>query len=352
MNILITGGAGMVGSHCAEHFARKKHKVIVYDSLIRSKIFNSNHPSVEYNWNYLKKFRNIKLIKKDIRDTTALKNVFVNNKFDAVIHAAAQPGIRFSLNNAYEDFQINCLGTLNVLEAVRKYSPQAAFIYCSTNKVYGNNVNRIALTEKEKRYVFNGVRGIKESESIDLTGHTPYGVSKLSGDLYVQDYAHTYGLKTGVFRMSCIYGTRQFGFEDQGWLAWFSIKFSQGKPITIYGDGKQVRDVLWVQDLVLAFERFINSKIKSGVFNIGGGPKNTLSLLELVSYLEKITKKKVKVNFQDWRKFDQKVYISSIDKVKKALNWQPSVNPKEGIKRLVKWVKSNPYLFSNPREPN
>jgi len=345
MNILITGGAGMIGSHAAEYFAKKQHQVIVYDSLIRSKIFKSKHPSVEYNWNYLKQYKNINLIKKDIRDTAALKRVFKSTKFNVVIHAAAQPGVRFSLDDPYEDFSINSQGAFNVLEATRQYAPKAAFIYCSTNKVYGDNVNKEGLVKKPTRYAFKNIRGIDENQSIDLTGHTPYGVSKLTGDLYTQDYAHTYGLKTAVFRMSCIYGTRQFGFEDQGWLAWFAIQFCKNKPITIYGDGKQVRDVLWVEDLVKAFDKFIKGNLKSGVFNMGGGPKNSLSLLELVSLLEDITKKKIKIKFEDWRKFDQKVYISSINKVKKALNWQPTVSPENGIKKLVEWLKNNPDLF-------
>jgi CDP-paratose 2-epimerase len=346
MNILITGGAGMVGSHCAEYFSKdKNNKIIVYDNLMRSQIFSSDGKSVEYNWHYLEKFKNIILIKKDIREIEALDKCFKEYKPDVVIHAAAQPGVRFGLDNPHEDFTINCSGTVNVIEALRKHNPKGTFIYCSTNKVYGDNVNEVAIVEKEKRYEFENLKGISESESIDMTGHTPYGVSKLAGDLYVQDFAHTYGLKTAVYRMSCMYGTRQFGFEDQGWLAWFSIRFVQGEPITIYGDGKQIRDVLWVGDLVSAFDKFIKSDLKHEVFNIGGGHENTLSLLELVEILENILKKKIKVGFGDWRKFDQKVYVSDISKVKKVLNWAPSVSPEEGIKRIVEWVKENPGLF-------
>lgn len=335
MKILITGGAGMIGSHCAEYFSAQGHQVVVYDSLIRSQIFKSRQPSVEYNWNYLKTLERVELIKKDVRDTSALSKVFRQYRFNAVIHTAGQTGVRFSLDNPYEDFAINCLGTINVLEAMRRHAPKASFIFCSTNKVYGDNVNHLA-----------GIRrGVKETTFVDLTGHTPYGVSKLSGDLYVQDYAHTFGLRTAVFRMSCIYGTRQFGFEDQGWLAWFCVNTLRGKPITIYGDGKQVRDVLWVDDLVKAYAKFINGKMKSDVFNMGGGPKNTLSLLELVGYLEKITGKKVKLNFRPWRQFDQKIYVSSIEKAKRILKWQPKVKPEPGIKLLVSWVQANPGLF-------
>ncbi|MCR4337863.1 MAG: NAD-dependent epimerase/dehydratase family protein [Candidatus Omnitrophica bacterium] len=345
MTILVTGGAGMVGSHCAEHFSKKNHQVIVYDNLMRSQIFRSQKESVEYNWHYLKTLPKIILEKNDIRDRAALKKCFQQYKPDVVIHAAAQPGVRFSLDNPYEDFEINCVGTVNVLEAFREVNPQGTLIYCSTNKVYGENINNYALVEKKSRYTFKKEKGVSEKESVDLTGHTPYGTSKLAGEQYVQDYAHTYGLKTGVFRMSCIYGTRQFGFEDQGWLAWFSICALQNRDVTIYGDGKQVRDVLWVEDLIRAYEKFINSDSKHEVFNIGGGPENTLSLLELVAILEEILSKKIKVGFDDWRKFDQKVYISNIDKIKREMGWAPEVSVKEGLKRLTHWIKENPEVF-------
>jgi len=179
----------------------------------------------------------------------------------------------------------------------------------------------------------------------DLCEHTPYGCSKFAGDVYVQDYAHTYGLKTGVFRMSCIYGERQFGVEDQGWVAWFAIATLLNKPITIYGDGKQVRDVLYVKDLIRAYDRFINSNLKQAVFNIGGGPENTLSLLELLDLLEGLTGKRVKISYENWRPSDQKVYISDISKVKERLRWNPRVGPREGVNKLVKWVRENKGLF-------
>ena len=333
----------MVGTHCAEYFAKKNNEVIVYDSLIRSKIFGSKDKSVEHNWDYLKKYKNVRLIKRDIRNASSLKNVFKKNKIDVVIHAAGQTGIKFSFDNPSEDFKINCLGLINVLENFKKYNPEGVFIYCSTNKVYGNNMNEVPLIEKAKRYEFKTINGIRETASIDLTCHTPYGVSKLCGDLYAQEYACLYGIRTGVFRMSCIYGTRQFGFEDQAWLAWFAQRAVQEQPINIYGNGKQVRDVLWIDDLVSAFDKFIKSNIKHEVFNIGGGPDNTLSLLELVALLEDLTGKKIRITFKDWRKLDQKVYISDIAKIKKMLKWRPSVSPVEGVKRLVEWVKKNVY---------
>jgi CDP-paratose 2-epimerase len=346
MNVLITGGAGMVGSHSAEYFAQQGHHVLVYDNLMRSKIFGSEKKSVEYNWNYLAKYKNIIRRKADVRDIRTLEKCFTKFYPDVVIHTAGQPGVRFSLDNPREDLTINVLGTFNVLEAMRKVNPKGIFIYCSTNKVYGDNVNRHELKELPTRYQFSSIAGIEESESIDQTGHTPYGISKLSGELYVQDYAQTYGLKTGVFRMSCIYGTRQFGFEDQGWVAWFCIRFMQKKSLTIYGDGKQVRDVLWVEDLVKAFEKFIKSDVPQGVYNIGGGLQNTLSLLELIKILEEETGQKVPITFTGWRPFDQKIYVSNIDKIRKILQWAPQATPRQGIQKILAWIKDQPTLFS------
>lgn len=345
MKMIISGGAGMVGSHCAEHFANKRNKVIVVDNLMRSQIFGSKHKSVEYNWRYLSKLKNITLIKKDIRDKDAMLRLFKREKPDVVIHTAGQPGVRYSLDNPMEDFSINAAGTLVLLEALRKTNKKGKFIYCSTNKVYGNNVNALPVVKEGTRYQFKNTKGIREDFSIDLTGHTPYGVSKLAGDLYAQDYAYVHGIKCGIFRMSCIYGRRQFGFEDQGWVAWFSIRYLLKKPITIFGDGKQIRDVLWVEDLVNAYESFIHSGCGSQVFNIGGSHKNTLSLLELTKLLEQLTGNRVEIKYKDWRKFDQKVYISDISKAKKVLKWQPTIAPEEGVKRLVHWVAANPDLF-------
>ncbi len=344
MKILISGAAGMVGSHCAEFFS-PKNKIVAVDNLMRSKIFGSNKKSVEFNWNYLEKFKNIKKIKKDVRDRDDMIRLFRKEKPDVVIHTAAQPGVRYSLENSLDDFDINALGTINLLDALRRVNSKGIFIYCSTNKVYGDNVNELAIKENKTRYQFKSSKGVKEDMSIDLTGHTPYGVSKLTGDLYVQDYAHTYKLRTAVFRMSCIYGIRQFGFEDQGWLAWFAVRFLKNLPVTIYGNGKQVRDVLWVEDLIKAYDGFIRSNIKSDVFNVGGGYKNTLSLLELMEILKKVSQKNIKVNFSQWRKFDQKVYISDITKIKNKLGWAPKVSPSQGVEALYRWILNNKKYF-------
>lgn len=344
MKILITGGAGLVGSHAAEYFAAKGNDVIVFDNLMRSRLFGYDKASVEYNWKYLSKLKNIKCIKGDVRNERAVMKA-LGIGVDVVIHTAGQPGVQYSIDNPREDFSINAFGTLNVLECIRKICKKATFIYCSTNKVYGENVSNIPLQERDSRYCFKDIVGVNEDMLTDLTGHTPYGVSKLAGDLYVQDYARIYGMRTAVFRMSCIYGTRQFGFEDQGWLAWFVIAAIFGRKITIYGDGKQVRDALYVDDLICAYEAFINSKLKNGLFNIGGGPENTISLLEFIAYLKDALGKEIKIKYSGWRASDQKVYVSDIAKIKRELGWQPKTDIKEGVKRIIYWIKDNRNFF-------
>jgi CDP-paratose 2-epimerase len=344
MRVLVTGGAGMVGSHAAEYYAKNKDEVIVLDNLMRSKLFGYDKKSVEYNWNYLKGFKNIKRVKGDIRNK---KDVLaaIGKGVDLCIHTAGQPGVGLSCEEPMEDFSINAFGTLNVLETLRLKSKRAVFIYCSTNKVFGENVDVINLIEKEKRYMYDGVSGVGEDMPVDLTGHTPYGASKYTGDIYVQEYARIYGMKTAVFRMSCIYGTRQFGFEDQGWVAHFVISNIMKRPITIYGNGKQVRDVLYVDDLINAYDKFFRGSIRHNVYNIGGGPNNTMSLLEFMNILEANTGNKMKYKFADWRPSDQKVYISDISRVSRELGWAPKTIPEDGVGLLVKWVKENKELF-------
>ena len=345
MKLLVTGGAGLVGSHTAEYYSKKGDEVIVLDNLMRSNLFGYNKESVEYNWNYLGQLENVKRIKGDIREEKDVMKV-LGNGVDAVIHTAGQPGVPLSMKIPREDFSINAYGTLNVLECTRQVSPKAAFLYCSTNKIYGENVDSIALEEKETRYVYKSKKGVPETLSMDLTGHTPYGASKYTGDIYTQEYGHIYGMKTAVFRMSCIYGTRQFGFEDQGWVAWFVIANLTGQPIIVYGDGKQVRDLLYADDLIEAYDKFINSDVRHDVYNIGGGSRNTTSLLEFIAMIEKKTGIKFrKIEHKEWRPSDQKVYISDISKVSKALDWKPKISPEKGLEKVVEWVGNNTKFF-------
>ncbi len=339
MKVLITGGAGFIGSHAAEFFAGNGHDVIVFDNLSRAELLGLPGRKFYYNWDYLKKLKKIKLLKKDIRNIREIEDA--SKGCDVIVHAAAQTAVTASCTNPKTDFEINAMGTLNVLEAARK-NDVGCVIYCSTNKVYGDNINRIGTIKGELGYKYEKKysMGVPETFPVDLCGHTPYGCSKLAGDFYTQDYGRLYGIKTGVFRLSCVYGARQFGVEDQGWVAWMAIASLLNRQITVYGDGKQARDVLYVDDLVGLMDKFIKSDIKGVVLNAGGGPENTLSILELIRFLEKLRNKKINVKFGKPRPNDQKVYISDVSKARSLLKWSPSVGPERGILKLDKWVST------------
>jgi CDP-paratose 2-epimerase len=332
--IAITGGAGFIGTNLAEYFLEKGERIVILDNFSRK--------GTKENKEYLeRKFSaNLEIIKCDIRsDNKIMQEKF--NEANAVYHLAAQVAVTTSIKDPREDFEINALGTFNVLESIRKSKGNPVIIYSSTNKVYGK-MEDIKITERNERYEYESVSdGIKENRLLDF--YSPYGCSKGTGDQYVRDYARIYGLNSIVFRQSCIYGERQFGIEDQGWVAWFTIASILGKKITIYGNGKQIRDVLHVKDLVEAFDlatKEIN-KTKGKIFNIGGGPKNTLSLLELISFLEELTGKKIEYSFDEWRPGDQPVYVSNIEKAHKVFGWKPKITAKKGIKMLFEWVKEN-----------
>ncbi len=344
--ILVTGGAGFIGSHVAEQFAADGAQVTVLDNLSRAKLLKKSDRNSTFNWDALAKMKNITLIRGDVTDAKTVTDAAEGCA--VIFHTAAQTAVTTSVTDPRPDFENNLIGTFNVLEAARLMKTKPAVVFCSTNKVYGENVNGVGLSEGARRYAFEKSyeQGIPETFSIDRCEHTPYGVSKLAGDLYMQDYAHLYGLKIGVFRMSCIYGTRQFGMEDQGWVAWFTIAALLGKPITIFGDGKQVRDVLYIDDLVAAYRAFLDSSLPHGVFNMGGGADFTMSLHELLDILKEQTGISPELSYSDWRPSDQKVYISDIRKAKAALNWAPKITPAEGVGKLIAWVQENRELFA------
>jgi CDP-paratose 2-epimerase len=336
---LITGGAGFIGCNLADHFLSKGKKVIVFDNFSRK--------GVEKNIEWLKERHsneNLEVIKADI-----VKNqkelIEAVKKVESVFHLAAQVAVTTSVENPRKDFEDNALGTLNVLEAIRGFNNEAILIFSSTNKVYGS-LEDLKIRDVGERYeLIDFPNGIPESQAVDF--HSPYGCSKGTADQYVRDYARIYGLKTVVFRQSCIYGERQLGSFDQGWIAWISLSALIGKPIRIDGTGKQVRDVLYIKDLVNAFEMASNkiNKTRGKIFNIGGGPKNTLSLLELISFLEKRFNKKLEYSFHDWRPGDQKVYISDISKAEKEFDWSPKTSVNEGLNKLINWLEENRELF-------
>ena len=343
----MTGGGGFIGSHVVERFAKQGHEVVALDNLSRWSTLGDHFlgPRVRsYNWDFIGRLDRVVLNDVDIRNAKAVEAGV--RDADVIVHTAGQVAVTTSMKDPRSDFEINTVGTFNVLEGARKSGTDPAIVFCSTNKVYGDNVNRIPVRAESSRYVFDDpafAHGIPEDLATDLCHHSPYGASKLAADLYIQEYAQSYGLKAGVFRMSCIYGTRQFGVEDQGWVAHFTISALHGKPITIYGDGKQVRDVLFVDDLVDAFEVFLqdSSRHERAVFNMGGGPSNTLSLLELLAMLESELGQKISVTPADWRPADQKVYISDIRKARKELRWEPKIAPTEGLRRLLGWVRKD-----------
>jgi len=340
MNILITGGAGFIGSNIAERFLRKGATVYIFDNLSRR--------GTGWNLKWLQKnFDNVRFIKGDIRKYNDILGAFKKHKFDIVFHFAAQVAVTTSVTNPREDFEINALGTFNLLEAVRNTKQDPIILYSSTNKVYGGMTD-IKIVEKKGKYTYAKIpNGISEERLLDF--HSPYGCSKGTADQYMIDYGRIYNMRTVVFRQSCIYGYRQFGIEDQGWVAWFTIAAMLDKPITIYGDGKQVRDVLFIEDLADAYEGAIKNidKVKGQAFNIGGGPKNTMSLLELIKFLEKFFNKKIPLKFSDWRPGDQPVFVCDISKAKKVFGWAPKTSPEEGVKLLYEWVKENQGLFKD-----
>ncbi|MFH1770948.1 MAG: GDP-mannose 4,6-dehydratase [archaeon] len=339
MKFLITGGAGFIGINAAEYFLSKGDNVILFDNLSRDK--------TEHNLEWIKKkFPRVEFEKGDVRTDTD-KLLELVSKVDVVIHLAAQVAVTTSVTNPSLDFETNARGAFNVLEAIRLSPNRPIAIYSSTNKVYGN-LEYLKIKEKNGKYQYETLKeGVDESTNLDF--HSPYGCSKGCADQYFIDYARIYGLKTIVFRQSCIYGYRQFGVEDQGWIAWFIIATTLGKNLTIYGDGKQVRDVLFITDLVKAYDLAIQNidKTAGQVFNIGGGFENQLSLLELINHLEELRGKKINFKFSDWRPGDQKVFLCNISKAKKTFGWTPKTSKKEGVRKLFEWVNENKELFNN-----
>lgn len=337
-NFLITGGAGFIGSNYVTRLLNRGDAVTIFDNLSRA----GSRKNVD--WLKTSFSGSFRLIEADIRNDQILENAVKD--MDVIVHLAGQVAVTTSVLNPREDFEINALGTINVLEAARKSKNRPIVLYSSTNKVYGG-MEDIKVQENETNYSYvDYPLGIPENFPLDF--HSPYGCSKGAGDQYVRDYSRIYGLPTVVLRQSCIYGTRQFGVEDQGWIAWFIIALLTGKQISIYGNGKQVRDVLFVDDLLDFYDLCIDYiDICSGkVYNIGGGPENKISIWnEFSPILEELLSKKIDVNWGDWRPGDQKIYISDIRKAYDDLDWSPKISPEKGIKFLFDWVKENKDLF-------
>ncbi|MFC1849978.1 GDP-mannose 4,6-dehydratase [candidate division CSSED10-310 bacterium] len=336
--VVVIGGAGFIGCHVVAHHLGVDDQVTVIDNLSRK--------GTDINLQWLEEQPgDFSFFHGDIRiDRDLLEQQCLNA--DLIYHLAAQVAVTTSVTNPREDFDINALGTFNVLEAARGARSDPILIYASTNKVFGG-LEDLEVVVSEKRYQLSGAPlGIDEDRSLDF--HSPYGCSKGSGDQYCRDYYRIYGLKTLVFRQSCIYGIRQFGVEDQGWVAHFVISSLFDKPITIYGDGMQVRDVLWIEDLVQAYLKAVTEidRTAGQVYNIGGGPTHTMSLLDLLDILAEEFGKKIQFSFADWRPGDQKVYISNISRAKKEFGWEPQISPRKGTQLLIAWAQQNRNILS------
>ncbi len=337
MHVLITGGAGFIGSNLAARGLLNGYEITILDNLSRE--------GTNLNLEWLKTIGDFKFVNLDICNFSELLIFFKSNKVDVVFHQAAQVAVTTSVKDPRTDFNINALGTINLLEAIRTTKQNPVLIYASTNKVYGA-LSILAVEEKNMRYCFRDFpNGVPEQMGLDF--YSPYGCSKGAADQYFIDYRRIFGLKTIVFRQSCIYGIRQMGLEDQGWLAWFAICAASNRYITIYGDGKQVRDILYIDDLVDLYYKAVKTEknLPSYVFNIGGGSTYSKSLLEVIALLEKKCNRKIELRFSNWRPGDQKVYISDIRAAKSTFNWEPKISPEVGINKLFEWVQNNDNLF-------
>ena len=337
MNILITGGCGFLGSNLASYGINKKYNITIFDNL-------SRHGSYS-NLLWLKEIGDFNFIHGDIRNKNDIENIIKQNNFDAIFHLAGQVAMTTSIENPYKDFEINSLGTLNILDSVRKYSQNTHIFYSSTNKVYGD-LERFNYEETDTRYICkeynNGF-----PENINLEFHSPYGCSKGAADQYMIDYHRIFNIKTTVFRHSSMYGSRQFATYDQGWIGWFcqkaiEKKYNKNSIFTISGNGKQVRDILHAKDMIelyyLALEN--TDKVSGKYYNIGGGIEQSLSLLELFNMLNNILNIKLEYDCLPFRVSDQKVFVADISKINKDINWLPKVKAREGIEEMIYWIEN------------
>lgn len=335
---LITGGCGFIGTNVAHRIMSSGQSVLLFDNLSR--------PGVEKNLGWLRGQHGdlMRIEAADVRDPHVLRRAV--DRASSIFHYAAQVAVTTSLVNAVHDFEVNARGTLNLLEALRAQDDPPPLVFTSTNKVYGA-LPDVKLRLRDQRYepedAYLREHGISEQRPLDF--HSPYGCSKGTADQYVIDYARTFGLPAVVFRMSCIYGPHQFGNEDQGWVAHFLIRALRGEPITIYGDGMQVRDILFVDDLVDAFllaqAKMSDPAVHGQAFNIGGSPTHSISLEDLLSLIEELDGQRPEVRHGSWRPGDQRYYVSDVSKMESATGWSPRVSVREGVSRLHDWIVEN-----------
>lgn len=339
MRLLITGGCGFLGSNLAAEALRLDKEVFIFDNLSRSGSRN--------NLEWLGKQGKFQFYKKDIRLAEEVNKVVKDIKPDIVFHLAGQVAMTTSLEDPWKDFEVNVIGSLNLLESLRKFSPEAQTLYSSTNKVYGD-LEKYEYIEKETRYEVKGLDyGFDESTELDFI--SPYGCSKGAADQYMLDYSRNFGLQNIVFRHSSIFGDRQFSTFDQGWVGWFIRqaliqKKDKSAPLfTVSGNGKQVRDVLFTSDLISCYFSAVDNFDKSSgeAFNIGGGMQNSLSLLELLTFLEEELDTGLKFEQAQWRSNDQKIFVADTRKAESFFKWFPKKEKNEGLKEMIRWVQDN-----------
>jgi len=345
--ILITGGCGFIGCNLADALAKRGEKIVVFDNLSRAGVRENAQ------WLKLRHGELVSITTGDVRDAISVIEAVRGAR--AILHLAAQVAVTGSLQDPVDDFEINARGTLNVLEAIRIHNHSAPMIFASTNKVYGRLVQDSDIEQVGKRHLPTDARltaGVTEDVPLDF--YSPYGCSKGAADQYVRDYARVYGMDTAVLRMSCIYGPRQFGTEDQGWLAHFMLRSILGEPLTIFGDGLQVRDGLHVSDAAAAWIAVLENigSVRGRVFNLGGGPENAISLLELIDQIVQMRGVAPALSFERWRPGDQPWYVSRFDALTSAVGWKPQVPLREGLKSLLAWLEGrfSPAGAKSPRE--
>jgi CDP-paratose 2-epimerase len=344
MKVIITGGAGFIGCNAAQRYLSRGDQVVIIDNLSR--------PRTEHNLRWLEQIASshkgaaLHFLRVDLAQFEPLRQAVADHR-DAglLLHLAGQVAVTTSVKNPRLDFDANALGTFNLLEALRLADVKAPIVYASTNKVYGG-MEDVGVVERDGRYAYRDLpNGIGEDHALDF--HSPYGCSKGAADQYMRDYFRIFGLRSVVMRQSCIYGCRQFGLEDQGWVAWFIIAAQRATPISIYGDGKQVRDILYVDDLLDAYDAAA-ARIDTAagrVFNVGGGPQNTISLLDLLGYLGERMGNPVPYAKLPWRPGDQRCFVADTSRARNELGWTPKTSWRQGLDKLFEWVRQNRALF-------
>jgi CDP-paratose 2-epimerase len=338
--VLVTGGCGFLGSHVCEYFRTLGWDVVSYDNMTKSELVRTGYRTKaarDHNWNLLERL-GVEMVRADVRDLDELLDRAAG--CDYIVHTAAQPAVTISIEDPLLDLTTNVIGTVNVLEAARRHG--IAVASCATVHVYGNWVND-ELGEEATRYTLDPPEIPEDAPT--MRGYlTPLHGSKASAEHYVQVYASTWNLRVASFRLTGIYGPRQLGGEDHGWVANFTIRNAIGWPITLFGSGKQVRDILYASDVARAFHAFYDNG-SAGIYNVGGGKESAISLLECIDLIDETTGRKSDVRFEDSRFGDLKYFVCDITRARKELQWAPEVRPAKGVPMLIDWVRENIELF-------